>query len=227
MALSDDLKNEVGVIFRGKWELTPGRVVPEPKDVGFDNRGVELNGAVLYADIAESTALVDTRTKTFAAEIYKAYLHCAGKIIRDQGGVITAYDGDRVMAVFIGDSKENRATRAALKINYARTEIVNAGLVKVYTDNDYRMKHVIGIATSDLLVARTGVRGANDLVWVGPAANYAAKLAALSSEKPIWVTKSIHDALESDLKKPAMWEAMTWKVMGNQSIYRTSWHTSF
>ncbi len=30
--------------------------------------------------------------------LYKAYLHCAAKIISNEGGEITAYDGDRIMA---------------------------------------------------------------------------------------------------------------------------------
>jgi class 3 adenylate cyclase len=41
----------------------------------------------------------------FAAEIYKSYLISACRIIRDNGGEITAFDGDRVMAVFIGNMK--------------------------------------------------------------------------------------------------------------------------
>lgn len=45
----------------------------------------------------------------FAAEIYKSYLHCASKIIRCENGVITAFDGDRVMGIFIGDLKNTSA----------------------------------------------------------------------------------------------------------------------
>ena len=41
-------------------------------------------------------------------------------------------------------------------------------------------KQSVGIDTSELFVARTGIRRANDLVWVGRAANHAAKLSARS-----------------------------------------------
>lgn len=54
-----------------------------------------------------------------AAEVYKTYLRCASQIIRDEGGTITAYDGDRVMAVFAGENKDTTAVRTALKINHA------------------------------------------------------------------------------------------------------------
>jgi len=83
---------------------------------------------VLYADLAESTNLVDAHKAWFAAEVYKSYLHCASKIIRDEGGIITAFDGDRVMAVFIGDLKNTSAARSALKINHAVVNIINPAI---------------------------------------------------------------------------------------------------
>ena len=188
---------------------------------------MELDATVLYADLADSTRLVDQRSSNFAAEIYKTYLLCAGKIIKDAGGAITAYDGDRIMAVFIGNRKSNSATSAALKINYARTAIIDTALVKQYSTTDYRLKHSIGIAAGKLLVTRVGVRGANDLVWVGSAANHAAKLTAEGSDFPIWITKQVYDVLDKDIKQQGMWEERTWISMGNQIVYRTSWHREF
>jgi class 3 adenylate cyclase len=225
MSLSDDLKTEVAAIFRESWgELVDGRVIPEPDKVPFGNRGVELDATVLYADLADSTGLVDRGSSKFASEIYKTYLHCAAKIIKAANGVVTGYDGDRIMAVFIGDRKSNSATSAALKINYARTAIIDAALAKQYPTTDYRVKHSIGIASSKLLVTRVGVRGANDLVWVGSAANHAAKLTALGSEFPIWITKPVYDVLDKHVKQDGMWEPRTWTAMADQRIYRTSWH---
>ena len=49
--------------------------------------------------------MVDRHEESFSAEIYKTYLYAAARIIRSQGGVVVAYDGDEVMAVFIGGSK--------------------------------------------------------------------------------------------------------------------------
>ncbi|GAI59274.1 unnamed protein product, partial [marine sediment metagenome] len=125
MSLENELTDKVSQIFREQWSDRSGQVVPLPDSVKLTNDAVKLTGVVLYADMSESTKLVDTYNPAFAAEIYKAYLHCAAKIIRSEGGEITAYDGDRIMAVFIGDYKNSSATRAALKINYARIKIIN------------------------------------------------------------------------------------------------------
>jgi class 3 adenylate cyclase len=115
--------------------------------------------------------------------MYKTFLHCAAKIIRSEGVVVTAYVGDRVMAVYLGNHKNTSAVRSALKIHYAVGSLINPAQQSAYS-TDYTLKHVVGIDTSNLFAAKTGVRGANDLVWVGRAANYAAKLSALPDSHP-------------------------------------------
>jgi hypothetical protein len=52
---------------------------------------VELDAAVLYADLAESTGMVQKYVPLFSAEIYKTFLYAAAKVIRFEGGTITAY----------------------------------------------------------------------------------------------------------------------------------------
>lgn len=227
MALHDDLFEEVDKIFRTTWNVRDGRQVPESEDLALGNETVRLEDAVvLYADMAGSTRLVDIYKWHFAAEIYKAFLYCAARVIRSEGGMITAYDGDRIMAVYIGDSKNNSAARTALKINHCRVKIINPLLTKHYASSQYQLQHVVGIDRSELHAGRTGVRGANDLVWVGRAANYSAKLSDLSSDYPSWITKDVYDRLRDELKfsnGKSMWEAANWTAMHNLQIYRSTW----
>jgi class 3 adenylate cyclase len=226
MALIDDLKKEVEQIFESTWTSREGTVVPESENIKLGNDAVELDGSILYADLTASTALVDSYTPLFAAEIYKTYLHCAAKIIRAESGSITAYDGDRIMAVYLGGSKNTSAARTALKINYAVTHIINPALKNQYPNSPYRVRQTVGIDTSKLTVARTGIRGSNDLVWVGRAANYAAKLAALSSASPSRITSDVYEQLHSSAKLSNgsnMWERTLWSDMNFKTIYNSSW----
>ena len=226
VAFVDDLKGDVARILAGVWTVREGRTVPDTPDLKLGNDAVTLGATVLYADLTASTALVDTYLPAFAAEMYKIYLHVAAKIIRSEAGAITAYDGDRVMAVFIGDSKNTSAARAALKIHYAVLHIINPAIKSQYAEATYVMRQTVGIDTSNLFVARSGVRGANDLVWVGRAANYAAKLCAMSDDFSTWITSAVYDQLNEELKitkGQSMWEPMTWTAVGSQRIYRSSW----
>ena len=224
MGLTEDYSNEVEEIFKQKWDTREGKKVPESEDLGLGNDAVILDGTVLYADLDDSTNLVDHHEPGFAAEIYKTYLNCAAKVIRVEGGVITSYDGDRIMSVYIGKSKNSSAAQSALKINYTVTKIINPILKKCYPKANYCVKQVVGIDTSELFVARTGIRGSNDLVWVGRAANYAAKLSSLSADYPSRLTAAVYNQLNKSAKyssdgKP-MWKETTWNGM---KIYRSTW----
>jgi class 3 adenylate cyclase len=227
VSLKEDLEREVTEIFRRKWEDRDGDVVPNDASVKLGNDAIKLKATVLYADLADSTALVDGYEPFFVAEIYKTFLHCAAKIIRSENGVITAYDGDRIMAVYIGNRKNTSAVRAAMKINYAAQYITNPARQVQYSENTYAVKHVVGIDTSNLFIARTGVRGANDLVWVGRAANYAAKLASLPESYPTYITKEVYDVMNSEVKISgdgrSMWESARWNTFDDRVIYRSNW----
>jgi len=106
--------------------------------------------------------------------------------------------------------------------------IVIPAMRRVYSTTDFELQHVCGIDTSELFVAKTGVRGANDLVWVGRAANYATKLSALPPSYT-YITKSVCDALNAEIKTKSgrpIWEAVTWNAFNNATIYRSNWNWS-
>ena len=224
MTLGDELKQQVCKILKERWSEREGRVVPESEDLKLGNDAVTLEGTVLYADLDDSTQLVDIEQPQFAAEIYKCFLSCTAKIIRYEGGEITSYDGDRIMAVFIGNAKNSSATRAALKINFVVKRIINSAIRNAYKPG-YAVKHVVGIDTSHLFMARTGIRGANDLVWIGRAANYAAKLSARPGPAT-QITTQVYGCLPDGLKRSSgrdMWKPEIAKEIGDSKIYTSTW----
>lgn len=228
MGLKEDLEAEVAKIFREQWTTRDGQVIPLPTDLKLGNDAVTLDATVLYADMADSTGLVDRYSRTFAAEIYKSYLTCCARMIKAHGGQITAYDGDRVMAVYIGDSKNTSAAKTALRINFAMEKIIKPKLKAQYTSSDYVPGHSVGIDTSKITVARVGVRNDNDLVWVGRAANYAAKLCSLrEGDYTSWITADVHSKMHESAKtstngKP-MWEVRYWTKQNNLQVFRSNW----
>jgi class 3 adenylate cyclase len=227
MGLKDELANHVAAVYQEKWEERDGTVVPGDDSLTLGNDAVKLQATVLYADLADSTKLVDGHATFFSAEIYKTFLHCAAKIVRSEDGTITAYDGDRIMAVYIGDLKNTRAVRSAMKIQFAVLNIINPAQQSAYTTSNFTMKHVVGVDTSELFVAKTGIRGANDLVWVGRAANYAAKLSSLSDAYATYITKNVYDGMSDELKTSSdlrtIWEPVGWTSLDNRIIYRSNW----
>jgi class 3 adenylate cyclase len=225
MALADDLKKWVGDTFTTEWEVQETTSVPNPEDLRLNsNHAKDLNAAtVLYADLDGSTDMVNAMKWQFSAQIYKTFLKCASDIIKNEAGVITAYDGDRVMAVFTGVTKNTSAARCALKINSAVQDIIQPAIAKKW-ETDFVLRHVVGIDTSQLRTARIGVRGDNDLVWIGRAANYAAKLTNLAG-KPTRITTDVYNSLADQSKYTNgvdMWAPEYWDEMGIWT-YTSTW----
>jgi class 3 adenylate cyclase len=229
MGLTADLESEVEAIFKESWTEKEGQVVPAPENLSLSNEARHFErGTVLYADLSGSTKLVNKMNWGFAGEIYKSYLVCAAKLIRSLDGVITAYDGDRVMAVFLGDLQTTNAATCGLRINWAVQNIVNPALKKQYTSAEYVVKQVVGVDTSELRAARIGVRGGNDLVWIGRAANYAAKLTECRNDYPTFITEEAYNKLAKSAKfggseNKDMWTKFKWNQMGDIPVYGSNW----
>lgn len=213
MTFESDLIARVEKFAQERWEdLGDARVVPSIDSLTFGNSGLYLNVTVLYADISESTELVRSTSATLSAEYYKAFLHCASQIIKRNSGDIQAYDGDRVMGIFVGDEQADQAVQAALEINKSVSAIINPVFFSAYKEKSKKLRFTIGIDTGKCLATKVGVRNAGELAWVGEAANIAAKLNSfegLDHEYPIRITSNTM-ALLSDVYKSvanqAVWD---------------------
>jgi class 3 adenylate cyclase len=105
---------------------------------------------------------------------------------------------------------------------------VNPAIKRQYPKSNYILKQVVGVDTSQIRVARTGVRGGNDLVWIGRAANYAAKLTELRLKPSTWITKDVFDVMSDNVKSGGnpsqnMWQNWKWTELGDYSIYSSTW----
>lgn len=200
MSVRDEIADRARAIFGQTWDVEGAFTVPDPDSIVLArNHGKRLVAAVLYADLADSTGLVESEPAEFAAEIYRAYLDAASRIIRNWTGEITAFDGDRVMGVFAGvdrlETLAKLAMAAGLEIAGAVKQILQPELDAAYGPGRFVIRQKVGIDLSILLAAQTGIRGNRDLVWVGTAANRAAKLAARDDGYSTYVTEIVYQLL--------------------------------
>ena len=228
----DEIGKSVSEIFKTKWSRRKGIVVPESDSLQLGNDAVVLDGAVLYADLKGSTNLVSEYKDYFAAEIYKSFLVTACSVIRRNDGVVTSFDGDRVMAVFIGDYKCSNATKAGLQL-FSAVKIINEKLSQQYPLGAYKIDYAAGIDVSNLFVVRTGIRGSNDLAWIGNAANIAAKLSEIRGQAgKTFITERVYSKMNDSSKYASpdktrnMWRPIAINILG-QMVYESDWWWNF
>jgi class 3 adenylate cyclase len=173
--------------------------VPQIDSVNLSNDTVQIRAAVMFADLASSTTLVRDHDQQFASHVIKVFLSVASRSIRDSGGEIRSFDGDRVMGVFTGADHAESATRAALQLRgYMMAEAVPRLERRWNFNTAYRIGYGCGVDAGDLHVVRTGVRSYNDLVFLGIATINAAKLAQERIPGlPISLTSSAHTLIQN------------------------------
>lgn len=89
MGVADDIKKNAKETFGSTWTVRNGTVVPSATDLNLTNDAVRFATAtVLYADLDQSTALVEDHRWDFAGEVYKTFLYAASRLIRNRGGSI-------------------------------------------------------------------------------------------------------------------------------------------
>ena len=231
MGLKADLEKRVNDILSVAWNVRDGQVVPETLDVNLLNGAVKLEAAYLYADLADSTTLARDFDRRTAARVVRSYLHVMSRLVTQYGGSIRSFDGDRVMGIFIGDSKRSNAAKCCLKMNWAFLNIVQPSIEAKYPSlktGGYTVEHSAGVDVGEVLMVRAGVRGSNDLVSIGAAPNIAATLSDLR-ETPYrsFITKAVYVQLAADSKLSDgvdMWNARTMSVKGKTvTFYRSSY----
>lgn len=236
MALGDEIRSDLDKMVGKPWSIRDGNVVPGNDDVGlYNNDAVKLDAVYLYADLLGSTKLARDFTPQVAGKVIRASLRTASLVIKEFEGEIRSYDGDRVMGIFIGGSKNSNAATVALKINAAMQEIVQPALyakLPTLERDGYQPRMCVGIASGEAFIARAGVRGSSDLVSIGRAPNVAAKLSDIR-EGGTWrtyITAQVYNRLKDDAKLSEgtnMWEARNANVGGEQmTIYRSQYRWS-
>lgn len=231
MAWVDTLTSEIETILTTKWDERNGNVVPESNDITLKDGAVKIEGTFLYADLAGSSGLAKLCPWSTTAKIIRAYLDCCTRSIRAHGGEVRSFDGDRVMAIFKGDSPNTSAARCAREIDWMVEKVLNPKANEKFESvqkNSIHIKHCVGIDTGTAVAVRAGIRNNNDLIWIGRAPSFAAKLSDVR-EYPysVYITKACYDKLADSSKKTGetiIWEARSFLFAGeSQSVYRTQY----
>jgi class 3 adenylate cyclase len=232
MAMSDDLTNDVQGIITTAWDKRDGRKIPETEEVALAGGAVEIDATFLYADLADSSKMAKELDRRIAAKIIKSFLYCSSKLINSRGGKIVSFDGDRVMGVFYGDSKNSSSAKCALNIKWA-VDLIREKFELNYEsvrDASFKIRHGVGVDTGTVLAVRGGVRGANDLIWIGRPPNLAAKMSDIRDHPySSFVTASVFNQLDEESKyggtgKKLMWEKRIWTFLDERiTVYRSNW----
>lgn len=232
MTFREDLISARDNIVGTAFTTRDGTVVPISTDVGY-HQAVKLQATYLYADMVDSSGLNQACPNETVGKVLRLYLDLSVRIIRKHNGHIRSFDGDRVMGIFLGPDRADRAVKAAMQIKYCCDSLIQPTISSKYKsirNAGWVIKPGCGIASSEALLVRGGVRKAgSDLVSIGVAPNLAAKLSDVrTAPYTTRISKGTYGMLGDATKLSKgknMWEgAYTIKMGGGEyNYYRSSY----
>jgi class 3 adenylate cyclase len=219
MALKEDIESKISSYFRENYQIERTQIVPstEYSKLTFGNKGLVSELAFLFVDIRKSSKLHEVYGYDTAARIYQSFHDINIRIINHFNGQIRAFDGDRTMGVFSGDSKCTNAVKSAMKIRWAVNKILNTNL-------STNIRIGAGVEFGDTLITKVGKgRDINnqDLIWVGEACNFASHYCQEANQSVIISQKTydrMHESCKYDGESKNMWKYKTVALKNGELI---------
>ncbi len=179
---SKEIQDKVDTVLKEKFTQYDIDDIPDIENepdsrLTHGNTGFLGEFTFLYVDMRGSSSFTDEHRLQTITKIYKAYHHCMVECIKTYGGQVRSFDGDRVLAVFAGSSKLNRAINCAMKMVGCRYDILQPKIKAALSNGNFSLG--VGIATGTAMVSKAGVgydKNTRDLIWIGDPPNLGAKL---------------------------------------------------
>ena len=225
------LQERVDTLFGTTFEERDGRVVPSTEDVALRNGAVKIDAAFLYADLAGSAKLAKICPWSTTAKIIRAFLDCSTRLIIKRGGKVRSFDGDRVMGIFIGDGKNSAAATCGREIHWAVRKIIQPSATaqfKSIKNAGIEIRACSGVDVGEVRAVRSGIRDNNDLIWIGKAASFSAKLSDVrDTGYQTYISSRVHamlnEAAKLDARGKSMWTAASFNFAGDaETVYKSS-----
>jgi adenylate cyclase len=155
----------------------------------LDIRGERRRVSILTADLRGFSHLTETLAPTDVVTLLNTHLGIMSEVIEERGGVVNAFAGDGILALFgapiaRGDEEE-RAVDCAIRMQQA--------LARVNARNSERglpdVTMGIGIASGEVIVGNIGSDRRSEYTAIGSAVNLSARIESYSSGGEIWIAE--------------------------------------
>lgn len=156
--------------------------------------GVRRDVSMLFTDIRGYTAFSETVTPEEVIEVLNRYFGLQAEIVERHGGDIDKFVGDELMAMFVGQDKEDRAVRCGVEINDALAQHFGG------QNGDHELAVGIGIASGAVVLGAMGARDRMDYTVLGSTVNLAARLCSHAGPWQVLVDQATCDLVDEGLE---------------------------
>lgn len=175
MSLLEEVTTDVDNYLAGTYDVTKPQDVPESDEVPLGKKAMEFEATALFVDVRQSTDVTDSFRRQTAAKMTKAYFSGAVRIINRNGGAVRSFNGDGMLAFFIGGTRTSPSVKSAMQIDWFVTELLRPKFEKYFENNKSALGKALtfevgcGIDDGWIYAVKVGIRGGHERCRLGRA----------------------------------------------------------
>jgi len=200
---------------------TEGVVIPKTEGMKLgEAREFEL--AIMHIDIDNFKGITGSMKMRGIARFLSVYLTEMTYLVKEFGGDLESYSGDRVTALFGADQHKATACQNCLDCGLTMITAIQYVLSPYLTNMGLpAFKCALGMEYGETWIERVGIRGENQLTLVGHPVSIASQLQELAKPNHILLAHLFFSALSVDEQKRCTKQDpdASWKWTSNQQVY--------
>jgi class 3 adenylate cyclase len=172
-------------------------VAEDLQQSGFDLHGRRVDASVLFCDIRDFTALVESQPPEETIELLNTYYTLMFDAINGHGGVVNQMIGDGLMAIFGAPLPLPGHAASAVHAALDMVELIELLGVERRDAGRAPLRIGVGIASGELIAGYTGTRRRATYTCIGDTVNLAARLEqhTKTAQRAILVDRATRAAL--------------------------------
>lgn len=151
-------------------------VAQDLQQSGFSLGGRRVQGAVMFCDIRDFTAMVESQPPEETIELLNSYYTLMFDAINGHGGVVNQMIGDGLMAIFGAPLPLPDHSAAAVRAALDMVEMIELLNAERIASNKAAIRIGVGIATGEMVAGYTGTQQRATYTCIGDTVNLAARL---------------------------------------------------
>lgn len=176
-----------------------------PSDFALENdKWVQVDDVVcVYFDLTSSTNILKKYGDEISVKIFDSYIKSATRIFKNFECSYLDIQGDGGFALFSGDKHIQRAMVSAitLKTLLSRSYSGNLNDLVKKMKSKINLSSKIGVHIGKILAKKSGIRGENEILWLGDLVSIASKICGLKYEKSNLFKSDSGKEIQSDILK--------------------------
>src|SRR5215211_1166916 len=146
MSLVSDLEKKVSNYLAGDYQTYEPQGVPNPEDIPLGNEAARLKATTLFIDVRQSSDITNAFRRQTAAKMMKGYFDGAVRIINKNGGKVRSFNGDGMLAIFVGDYRSNNAVKAAMQVDWFVLYVLQPKFQHYFKNNQSALGNALGFS---------------------------------------------------------------------------------